>query len=72
MEFFLDDGDQDIGGDGAPNLRLDRVLGGETQTELDGGCMRELLRIACGWAFRVGCAMAGAKAQSLTVRLRPD
>jgi hypothetical protein len=29
-------------------------------------------RIACGRAFRVGCAMAGAKAQSLSVRLRPD
>ena len=28
LEFFLDDGDQDIGGDGAPSLRLDRVLGG--------------------------------------------
>ena len=26
LEFFLDDGDQDIG-DGAPNLRLDLVLG---------------------------------------------
>jgi hypothetical protein len=29
-------------------------------------CIRELLRIACGRTFRVGCAMAGAKAQSLT------
>ena len=36
------------------------------------GCIRELLSIACGRTFRVGCAMAGAKAQSLTVRLRPD
>jgi hypothetical protein len=35
-------------------------------------CIRELLRIAWGRTFRVGCAMAGAKAQSLTVRLRPD
>jgi len=25
LEFFLDDGDQDIG-DGAPNLRLNRVV----------------------------------------------
>jgi hypothetical protein len=24
-------------------------------------CIRELLRIACGRTFRVGCAMAGAK-----------
>ena len=26
----------------------------------------------CGRTFRVGCAIAGAKAQSLSVRLRPD
>ena len=55
LEFFLEDGDQDIGKEAA-NLR----------------CIRELLSIACGRTFRVGCAMAGAKAQSLTVRLRPD
>jgi hypothetical protein len=42
------------------------------ETESDGGRIRELLRIACGRAFRVGCAMAEAKAQSFTVRLRPD
>jgi hypothetical protein len=35
--------------------------GGQAQTELDGGCIRELLRIACGRTFRVGWAMAGAK-----------
>jgi hypothetical protein len=28
LEFFFDDGDQDIGGVGAPSLRLDRILGG--------------------------------------------
>lgn len=37
-----------------------RVLGGQAQKELDGGCIRELLRIVCGRAFRVGCAVAGA------------
>ena len=61
MEFFLDDGDHDLGGDGTPSLRLDRVLGGSAQTELDGGCPRELPRIVCRRAFRVGCTMAGAK-----------
>jgi len=44
LEFFLDDGDQDIGNEAA-NLR----------------CIRELLRIAWGRTFRVGCAMAGLK-----------
>ena len=44
LEFFLEDGDQDIGKEAA-NL----------------GCIRELLSIACGRTFRVGCAMAGAK-----------
>ena len=28
MEFFFDDGDQHIGGDSAPDLRLDGVLAG--------------------------------------------
>jgi hypothetical protein len=60
LEFLLDDGDQDIG-EGAPNLRFDRVVGGWAQTELAGGCIRELLRIACGRTFRLGCAMAVAK-----------
>jgi len=41
-------------GDGAPNLRLDRVLGGQAQTELEGGRIRELLRIACGRTFSRG------------------
>jgi hypothetical protein len=30
------------------------------------------LELPADRTFRVGCAMAGAKAQSLTVRLRPD
>jgi hypothetical protein len=51
LEFFLEDGDQDTSGDGVPSLRLDRVLGGSAQTELDGGCIRELRRIACDGHF---------------------
>ena len=39
---------------------------GRARTELDGGCIRELLRNACGRTFRMGCAMAGAKARTIS------
>jgi hypothetical protein len=45
---------------------------GHARTELDGGCIRELLRNACGRTFRVGCAMAGAKARNISSGLWPD
>jgi hypothetical protein len=80
LEFFLDDGDQDIGGDGAPNLGVNRVLGGWAQTALDSGCIREQLRIACGRAFAWdvpwqgfrGCVSTGRKNRRSLHYATPD
>ena len=58
LELFLDDGHHGIGGEGA---RLDRVLGGWAQSELDGGCIRELLGIVCARALEFLCRPFGTR-----------
>jgi hypothetical protein len=71
LEFFLVDGDQGIGGDGAPNLRFDRVLGGWAQTERDIGCIREQIRLACERAFAWDVRWQGLKPDILPIVYGP-